>query len=296
MFRDFPIPPGFSLIQKGKVFLLIRETYKDYLLQQGIEDLQSFLRRNKGTIRYWTGRTPHPSVPIGGGRRIVVRFYSHGGLLQAFSKGNYLLGSRSFRELVLTEAVRSSGIATIEPIAAIHQFVLFPFYRASLLSLEIPEAMNLIQYFQKIGNLPSPEDLISKRRTIRSCALLLRRFHQAGFFHGDLQLKNILIVEGQPFLIDFDRSYRRPMLSIKERMRNLFRLNRSAEKWKRLELAITRTDRLRFFLAYSGDDINMWETMRRALRTYSLRSFLYRCRWTIEKIVRTSNPTQPPLI
>src|SRR5512139_1235888 len=105
MFRGIPIPPGFSLIQKGKVFLLIRETYKDYLFQQGIEDLQSFLRRNQGTTRYWIGRTPHPSVPIEGAGRMVIRFYSHGGLLQAFSRGIYLLGSRSFRELVLTEEV-----------------------------------------------------------------------------------------------------------------------------------------------------------------------------------------------
>ena len=56
-------------------------------------------------------------------------------------------------------------------------------------------------------------------------------------------------------------------------MKNLFRLNRSAEKWKHLGVPVTRTDRLRFFLAYAGGDKKIGESMERALRTYSLRFF-----------------------
>ena len=145
--------------------------------------------------------------------------------------------------------------------------------------------MDLIQYLQEIGTYPSRENLLLKRKTIRSVGLLIRQFHQAGFFHGDLQLKNILVAGDQILLIDFDRSYRKPALSLQERMKNLLRLNRSAEKWKRLGLPITRTDRWRFFLAYAGGDKKIGEAMERALRTYSLRFLFYRFGWSLERIV-----------
>ena len=130
------------------------------------------------------------------------------------------------------------------------------FIRLIFFPIEIPRAIDLIQYFQEMGAHPTRENLSSKRKTIRSAGLLIRQFHQAGFFHGDLQLKNILIAGDQLLLIDFDRSYRKSNLSIQEKMKNLLRLNRSVEKWIRHGLPLTRTDRWRFFLAYAGDDRN----------------------------------------
>jgi serine/threonine protein kinase len=168
---------------------------------------------------------------------------------------------------------------------AIHHRISFPFYQAYFLSLEIPRAMNLAQYLEQIGPNPSRKNLFLKRKTIRSAGLLIRQFHQAGFFHRDLQIKNILVTGDQLLLIDFDRSYRKPALSIQERMGNLLRLNRSAEKWKRLGLLITRTDRWRFFLAYAGDDKKIRQAMEGALRAYSIRFLFYRIGWALEKIL-----------
>lgn len=287
MFINIPIPRSFSLVKKEKVYLLLKEEYKDFLLQQGIEDLKSFLKRSIPTTRYWNGRTPHPSIPLEDGKRMVVRQYSHGGLFQAITRNLYLFGSRSFQELALTEEIRSCGIPTIQPIGAIHCLVLRPLYQACLLSLEVPHATDFIQYFQKIGAHPSRENLSQKRKAIRSAGHLLRQFHQAGFYHGDLQLKNILVAGNQPLLIDFDRSYRKPILSLREKMRNLLRLNRSVEKRKRLGLPFTRTDRWRFFLAYAGEDRKIRETMRKTLRTYSVRSFFYQIGWTLQRIYRS---------
>jgi hypothetical protein len=70
-------------------------------------------------------------------------------------------------------------------------------------------------------------------------------------------------------------------------MKNILRLNRSVEKWRHLGLPITRTDRWRFFLAYSGGDAKIREAMQKALRSFSLRSFFYRCGWALEDIVRS---------
>jgi 3-deoxy-D-manno-octulosonic acid kinase len=227
----------------------------------------------------------HPSIPIREGERMVLRQYFHGGLLRMFTGSLYLFGSRSLRELALTEEIRSCGIQTIQPIAAIHRFIYWPLYRAYLLSLEIPHSKDLTQYFQEIGSYPSRENLFLKRKMIRSVGLLLRAFHQSGFFHGDLQLKNVLVAGEQPFLIDFDRSYRKKMLSIREKMKNLLRFNRSVEKWRRVGLPITRTDRWRFFLAYAGEDEEVQKAMGKAIRTYSIRRLFYRLGWALNRVL-----------
>ena len=285
MFKNIQIPASFSLIEKGKVSLLLKEEYKNLLLARGIDDIKAFLQKSSKTAHYLKGRTPHPSVPLEGGKRMVLRQYSHGGLLRAITGNLYFSGARSFRELALTEEIRSCGVPTILSIGAIHHCIFFPFYQAYFLSVEVPRAVDLIQYFNEIQEPPSPENISAKRRTIRSVGLLIRQFHQAGFFHGDLQLKNILVAGDHLLLIDFDRSYHKSALPVKERMNNLLRLNRSVEKWKRLGLPITLTDRWRFFLAYAGDDKKIREAMEKTLRTYSLRSLFYRFSWAVEKIL-----------
>ena len=282
MLRNIRIPPLFSLVKKRRSLLLLSEQYKAYLLQEGVEDLQTFSERRSRNSRYLKGRKPHLSIPIGDGKRMVLRQFSHGGLLRALTRDLYLFGARSFQELAFTEEVRSTGIPTIQPIGAIHRFALKPFYRAYFFSLEIPDAADFVLYFQKLGENPSRDRLIVKRKVLRSAGLLLQQFHNAGFFHGDLQLKNILVAGDQPLLIDFDRSYRKSVLSVRERMKNLLRLNRSAEKWKHHGLPITRTDRWRFFLAYAGGDVKIQEAMQKVVRTFSIRHLFYRCGWALE--------------
>src|SRR4030042_6793992 len=285
MFKNIRIPLSFSFIKKRQVVILLKEEYKDVLLKQGMDDLKTFLEKGSQFSYHLKGRTLHPSIPLEDGKRMVLRQYSHGGLLRAITGNLYFSGARSFRELALTEEIRSCGISTISPIGAIHHRIFFPFYHAYFLSLEVPHAIDLIQYFNEMGVHLSRENLSSKRRTIRSAGLLIRQFHEAGFFHGDLQLKNILIAGDQLLLIDFDRSYRKTSLSLQEKTKNLLRLNRSAEQWIKQGLPLTRTDRWRLFLAYAGDNRRIQEAMEKALRTYSLRLLFYRLGWAIEKIV-----------
>jgi tRNA A-37 threonylcarbamoyl transferase component Bud32 len=285
MFKKIHLPPSYTFIQRGKVFLVIKEEYKDLLLQQGIEEIEIFLQAHQNTAKYLHGRILHPSIPLRDGERVVFRQYSHGGLLGTLTRSLYLFGARSLQELALTEKILSSGIPTVQPIGAIHRPVFLLIYKAYLLSLEIPDAKDLIQYFREMGRHPSRERLLHKRKTIRSAGRLLRQFHQAGFFHRDLQLKNILVAGEQVFLIDFDHSYQREILTTREMRKNLFRLNRSVEKWRGLGILITRTDRFRFFEAYARKDEEIWKVMRKALRTYSTRYFLYQWRWRLQRLL-----------
>jgi 3-deoxy-D-manno-octulosonic acid kinase len=268
--------------------MLLKSGYKEILLSQGIENFEDFLRRYGRPSPHLEGRVRHLSVSLGKGEKMVVRQYSHGGLFQVFTRDLYLSGPRPFRELFLTEEIRSAGISTIEPIGVILRPAFHLFYKAYFLSLEIPDARDLTHYLLKKGTLSSPENLVEKRGVIRSVGDLLQQFHERGFFHGDLQLKNILIAGTRPLLIDFDRSYRKTVLSLKERLDNLLRLNRSVEKWRRMGLPITRTDRWRFFSAYSGGDQLLQESLEKALRTYGLRLLPHRGLWRLGEMIKGS--------
>lgn len=272
-------------MQQKKTYLLLHNDFKDSLIRQGIEDLPAFFNTHLQTTQYLHGRIPHPVIPLEDGRRMVIRKYSHGGLLRFLSKDLFLSGTRSIRELTLTEEIRSSGIPTLQPIGAIHQKVYGPFYRAFLLTLEISLAKNLIQYLYEMESAVSPEKLFHKRNTIRNAGVLLRQFHEKGFYHRDLQLKNLLVLGDQVLIIDFDRSYRKTSLSRSKRTKNLLRLYRSAEKWRHFGLPITRTDALRFLKAYAGEDRKMIKAIRKALWAYSLRLFFHRLGWGFQKRV-----------
>lgn len=283
MKKSFQTLPSFSLIKKDGVTFLLKNSFKDLLIRLGIEEWKTFLQNNLSNTTFLEGRTSHPSFPIQEGMRMVIRQYSHGGLLRGLTRTLFLFGSRSLQELALTEEIRACRIPTVEPIGAIHQSVSPFFYRAYLLTLEIPQAIDLIQYFRRIGNKPSPNDLSQKRQVIRSVAILIRQFHQEGFFHGDLQLKNILLSGEQVFLIDFDRSYRRQPLPLNKKIKNLLRLNRSIEKWRRLGLPITRRDCWRLLWTYAEDDPEIQRAIKKIIQTYPLRLFLYQVGWTVER-------------
>jgi 3-deoxy-D-manno-octulosonic acid kinase len=276
MHKKFLIPPFYVMIQRGKISFLLREEYRGLLLQQGIEDLETFLKKYGQTSPRLEGRTPLLSILLKDGTKTVVRSYSHGGLLRGLTRNLYLSGSRSFEELVLTEQIRSSGIPTVRPVGAVHRRIFPFFYRAYFISLEIPEAEDLPRYLLRTGSHPSPENLVEKRKTIHSVGRLIRQFHRAGFYHSDLQLKNILIAEGGPLLIDFDRCYRKKVLALRERTRNILRLNRSAEKWKRAGIPLSKTDRLRFLSAYAEGDREVKESLKKALRFHAFWFFIHR--------------------
>ncbi|MGH7811224.1 MAG: lipopolysaccharide kinase InaA family protein [Candidatus Binatia bacterium] len=114
---------------------------------------------------------------------------------------------------------------------------------------------------EKITGAPLPELLrrdaaalaatpASKREKLARLARLIRRFHDAGFVHGDLVAANIFVVAGgtsgvEFYFMDNDRTHRYPRWSRQTLWkRNLIQLNR-------MPLAgISLQDRMRFMLAY----------------------------------------------
>jgi Lipopolysaccharide kinase (Kdo/WaaP) family len=92
--------------------------------------------------------------------------------------------------------------------------------------------------------------LKAKRALLRALGHEVARLHGAGFVHGDLTPFNIRIVGGEPprfAFLDNERTRHRLVIRRRRgRLRNLVQLGRFALP------GLTRTDRLRFFLAYEA--------------------------------------------
>lgn len=155
---------------------------------------------------------------------MVLRQYRRGGLMAKVSERSYIFtgwkDTRSYREFELLKTLHDQELPVPEPVAAIAQRHLLV-YRAAILIRRIP------------GAVPLPEvDNLDDETLWREVGRTIRRFHEAGLDHVDLNCDNILIAGGLVYLIDFDRCVLRKTGSNpgKWQQRNLARLHRSVVK------------------------------------------------------------------
>jgi len=154
----------------------------------------------------------------------VLRPYQRGGLIAKLSQQRYVwLGverTRAFREVRLTAALYEQGLPVPRPVACcVTRFGLT--YEAALLTVRIPGARALASL---LTNGEADEALLKR------VGAMIKRFHQAGLDHVDLNARNILVDEtGKPWLIDLDRCRLRP--PGKWQASNLQRLERSVVKF-----------------------------------------------------------------
>lgn len=154
---------------------------------------------------------------------MVLRQYRRGGLIARLSERRYVFTgwqrTRSYREYQLLRRLYDQGLPVPEPIAArAKRYGLF--YEAAILIRRIP------------GAVPLPEvDNLQDEGLWREVGRTIRRFHDAGLDHVDLNCDNVLVAGGEVYLIDFDRCRLRLADSGGSwRNRNLDRLHRSVAK------------------------------------------------------------------
>jgi len=139
-----------------------------------------------------------------GGLDLVMRPFLRGGLMQKISRDLYLrLGleqTRSMREFTLLAWMHGQGLAVPRVVASQVRFV-GPLYRAAIITQRIPDARPLEDWLRGGALAPGQWSRIGK---------VVRRMHDAGVFHADLNRRNILIDGNQEiWLIDFDKCARR---------------------------------------------------------------------------------------
>ena len=157
-----------------------------------------------------------------GDSRFVLRHYRRGGLMAKVSKDAYLWRgeseTRSFAEWYLTYHLYRAGLPVPAPIAARYRRNGL-FYTADLITQRLEGSESLAA---KLARGPIS---LTQWIAIGRC---IRRFHDAGVHHADLNAHNILLADEQVHLIDFDRCQLRKRGWWADT--NLVRLYRSLEK------------------------------------------------------------------
>lgn len=156
------------------------------------------------------------------GRRFVLRHYRRGGLLARLLGDRYLWrgeqSTRPFEEWQLTYRLHRAGLPVPAPLAARYRQQGFS-YSGDLITERLAVVGSLTECL-RTGAL-SVLTWISIGRCIR-------RFHNLGVCHADLNAHNVLLSEDAVYLIDFDRCQLRPPGMWCDA--NLVRLRRSLEK------------------------------------------------------------------
>lgn len=165
---------------------------------------------------------------------LVLRHFCRGGLPGRFISRDYLyLGSdavRSFAEFRLLHRLFRDGFPVPEPVAAEFHRQGLLFYQASIIIRRIPGAQPLSEF---------TSDTCTE--TWRDAGACVRRFHDAGVYHADLNCMNILVAD-QVYLIDFDRGRQMYGSSADNwKADNVSRLERSVKKLRGLKTGLRKT-------------------------------------------------------
>ena len=156
----------------------------------------------------------------------VLKHYWRGGLIgRLVSRRYWFFGfgsTRMAREYRLLSDLYEAGLPVPRPVAALAQRHLLMFYSGSLLTEYLEGCQSLASRIRSGATSEIPWQAVGR---------VIRRFHDEGVMHRDLNASNILIGPEQIYLIDFDKG--RQVSCSREaswKKGNLQRLRRSLDK------------------------------------------------------------------
>jgi len=275
------LPEAYEALQQGAAAIIVRKDYRDCLLGQGIARPDQLLRSGQAADSERRGRGRVVSLPIAGrpGERMLIRQYLRGGLLRFFNRDLYWHDRRPSEELLLTAQAAAAGIPTAQVLAAVCVRCTGPFCRGYLIVRELASCCDFPQYLQRLSKQDQPEFFHEKRRVIKQVAALVRLMHERGFFHADLNMKNILIDTAAPerlYIIDWDKSYHREHLSTARRRANVLRLCRSMIKLGRTGVPVCERDAALLLKTYGGSTKNLRKDLLRLRLTAGVRGVFWK--------------------
>ena len=209
---------------------------------------------------YWDSRQALAGEAVGRGSAwfidtpfgaVVLRQYLRGGWVAAISRQSYFYTrvsrSRPFREYDILAALYEKGLPVPRPVAALceHNGVIST---GALMTMRISSVQTLADVLP--GDSDTREPAAGLWESVGKC---IRRFHDAGVWHADLNARNILLDDQmRVYLIDFDRARFTPGKPVNGK-RNLDRLKRSLVKfWPPGKLPAMQSAWTQIIVGYHG--------------------------------------------
>jgi len=148
-------------------------------------------------------------------------------------------------------ALAAAGINTPKAIAYGEQWGLFFEKRSFIVTEKIPNAQSLEHRLPDCFNAPpTVKNLKHRRAFIAQLANFIKKFHQTKYRHRDLYFSHIFYgIGGEFYLIDLSRAFKPFLFSRRFRIKDIAQLYYSAP-----HTYFSRTDRLRFYLGYTGNN------------------------------------------
>jgi len=199
---DLELPEGFTRLSEGPVELISLPERLPGLTRLGFDEPEGWQRSLAGSGRAG-GRGTTAVVDLPDGPRLRVKQMKRGGIAGALWKDRYPGTGRLLDNLRLPIVALERGIPTAAPVALLAVEGPAGLYRAWIAFEELEQTASLTERFSSSAP-PSTGEL-------EAVAALIRRMHDAGIEHRDLNLGNLLLRDpageaGAVFVIDLDRA------------------------------------------------------------------------------------------
>lgn len=211
-----------------------------------------------------------------GGMKLVARKYVHGGLFRSLTRDVFVRKGRAVSEAEIMAFLRGKGVPVVQPFCAVVERRPV-FKRMHLVTILQEDTVSLLEYLR--GSTEK-----QRMRVARKLAQLLWLLQQAGVFHPDLHLGNVLVTPDKALVfLDFDRARRKTVKG--GDMKAMFsRLGRFVNKMERKgSLSIGSREKALFLRAYarfSGTDLTQ------EMEAWQRRSTIFhRMGWLVESLL-----------
>ena len=254
-----PIPTGYVVHRVGSTWLVLDEMMSPDLVRLRLGE--PGVRQSLFARASQRGRGTTPVIQVTTDTQVLLRRYRHGGTLACFTGTLFLGPSRALKELDVTARAELSGAPVPHGLCLVLWPVFGPFWSALIGTRMESQAGDLLVTLARI------EDSEGRCQLLAEVGRAVRKLHDSGVDHPDLQLRNILVTRQEQrrvVVVDLDRARFYPWgtMPTARRARNLGRLARSALKEGLLEEAIGRRELAAFMSGYLAGD----RALRIALR------------------------------
>lgn len=275
-----PLPEGFEIRETPRGWVVSRSDAAAELAQTGFT-LDTDGATSSADL---AGRKRMPVLRSARGE-LVLRRFTHGGLLRWLTGARFSDPDRPLRELRDSLKLTQAGVRTPEVVAARARRASGWGWELALLTRRVESALDGGALLER-GALPARE----RAQLFTLAGGLVRRLHDLGFLHADLHPKNLLFRRepdgrwGTPWVLDLDRSVWRKPLQQHERDSNLARLVRYAERRRAAgQFDYSRADLQRFLVAYEPRRELRRELARAVGSAYARSLRWHRLGWRVER-------------